>query len=123
MNKIGFALLLLVAACGGGGSDTPDARPTFDAAPPSVTMVDCGANAPNATVTTSGNAYSPATTNITAGQVVRFSPTATHDVASTTAGQPFSVGLGGDACFRFASAGTFTFRCNPHGFTGSIVVQ
>src|SRR5688572_20530122 len=115
------AFCLALAACGddgggGGGDDTaePDAEETA-----SVTMVSCTGITPDAEVTTDGSAYSPMSVTISAGEVVRFDPQATHDVN----GEEFDVPLGGEGCFRFDTAGTYAFRCTPHGFTGSVVVQ
>ena len=48
-------------------------------------------------------------------------PAATHNVASDSG--LFRTDIAGEACFKFTVAGTFPFHCEPHLFTGSIVVQ
>lgn len=106
-----------IAACGGGGSGDDVEAP--DATGATITSVSCVGATIAATATTSGLAYSPQSGTISAGGVVRFDPTATHNVI----GEGFDVPLAGEGCFRFAAAGTFAFRCTPHGFTGSIIVQ
>lgn len=100
---------------------TPDAPPIT----PSVVRVDPCPGTVDATVmTTAANAYMPMMTSISQGQVVRFTMNAAHDVAPLGATDPaLVVPLGGDRCYRFTMAGTFTFKCTPHGFTGSVVVQ
>ena len=117
-----FASLMIsaVAACGGGGSDV-DARPTADSAPPAVHMVACSGSPP--TITTGNNVYVPTSVQIAPGEMVHFMLAQPHNVVSTTAGQTFSLGFGADACLQFDIAGTFTFKCGPHNFTGSVVVQ
>jgi len=118
-----FASLMIsvVAACGGGGGSDVDAAPTVDSAPPAVHQVACSGSPP--TITTPGLMYSPNTVTIAPGEMVHFMLMSTHNVVSTTAGQTFSLGLGADACLQFDIAGTFTFKCGPHNFTGSVVVQ
>ncbi len=118
LSTILFALTCTaLAACGGddggGGDEAPDAGPA------SISSVSCAGATLAATVTTSGFAYSPQSSTISVGGIVRFDPTATHDVN----GEGFDVPLGGDGCFQFNAAGTFAFLCTPHGFTGSIIVQ
>ncbi|MBK9037028.1 MAG: hypothetical protein IPL61_38225 [Myxococcales bacterium] len=110
--------LPLAAACGGddGGS------PAIDAPAASITSVACGGATVAGTVTAPGFAFEPMATTISVGQVVRFTMPATHNAVSNTAGQ-FRVDFGGDSCFRFDTAGTFGFHCEPHQFTGTIVVQ
>jgi plastocyanin len=112
------ALLLALAACGGGGDDasTPDASSGAD-----VQEVSCTGATIAVTFTTSGFAYSPASDTISVGEIVRFSPEASHDVVSNDS--LFSVGLGGDGCFQFNTAGTYVFHCTPHGFTGTLTVE
>jgi plastocyanin len=142
MRKLSFVLScsawIAVAACGSSSSTNVDAAPppavdaavpavdaapTIDAAAPPAgvaTEVPC-ANAPTApTISTPGFAYTPATTNIAAGSVVKFTLSSDHDVASTTTG--LRVDFGATKCLKFATAGTYTFHCTPHGFVGTITV-
>jgi plastocyanin len=127
MAKTMAALFLVLGACGGGddggsGDDTPD----IDAAAASVVEVDCATATIAQTITTSGFAYSPATATISVGEVVEFTPMASHDVASGNPGSPdglFSVGLAGQGCFQFNEAGTYPFHCTPHQFAGTLTVQ
>ena len=115
-------LIAVAAACGGGGDDPPaDARQNADAAPQSVSMVTCSGTPP--TITTTTNSFSPMSVQIAPGEMVHFMLGGTHNVVSTTAGQTFNLGLGANACLEFDTAGTFTFKCGPHNFTGSVVVQ
>lgn len=142
MCKLSFVLScsawITLAACGSSSStnvDAPpppaidaaapaiDAAPVIDAAPPPpgvATEVPC-ADAPTApTISTPGFAYTPASTNIAAGSVVKFTLSDEHDVASTTTG--LRVNFGATKCLKFATAGTYKFHCTPHGFTGTITV-
>jgi plastocyanin len=115
-------MIAAAAACGGGGGGDPaDARPNADAAPQAVQMVTCSGTPP--LITTVGNSYSPMSVQIAPGEMVQFMLGSTHNVVSTTAGQTFSLGFGANACLQFDIAGTFTFKCGPHNFTGSVVVQ
>jgi plastocyanin len=119
---------LAFAACGDDGGDdgstdgmTPDS-PSGN----KVTTVTCPAS-PAATIATNtaGTAYEPNAATISVGQAVRFDLGATHDVspADNTQDPGLVVGLGGDACLSFSTAGTYRFKCSPHGFTGTITVQ
>lgn len=122
MRTLGAAVMwIAVAACGGGGSADIDARPLADAAPQSVHMVACTGTPP--TITTVGNSFSPMSVTIAPGGLVHFMLGGAHDVVSTTPGQTFSLGFGADACLQFDTAGTFTFKCMPHNFNGSVMVQ
>ena len=127
-KKILLALISIIslAACGGNGGD--DGDDGDDAPPPdamstaqNVSTVACQGGEPM--VTTSGLAFSPMSTTISVGGRVAFDLPATHPMASTTAGQTFSAPESATTCLQFAAAGTYTFRCTFHGFTGSVVVQ
>ena len=119
-----FALCALVlAACGGSDSKTADA------AAPTVMMVTCPAT-PDAVVTTSGFMFSPETTTISQGQIVKFMPAIDHDVVpghnpadSTIADPGLNVSFGATTCLMFTHTGMYGFHCMPHGFNGTIVVQ
>jgi plastocyanin len=113
---------LTLSACGGGGDGDPDARPSGADAPASaVHQTTCTGS--EQTIMTSGNSYSPDEVQIAPGQAVHFMLGSSHNVVSTTSGQAFSLPFGANACLTFDTAGTYTFRCQPHSFTGSVVVQ
>jgi|JI9StandDraft_1071089.scaffolds.fasta_scaffold59177_3 plastocyanin len=114
-----YALIAAVtlAACGGDDAGTP-----VDAAPATVMSVACGASTPAATFTApSFTAFSPTSATIAVGDVVEFQMPAAHNAVSTT-GQ-FRVDFGTTACFKFTAAGSFPFKCEPHQFIGTVVVQ
>jgi plastocyanin len=114
-------LLASVVACGGGGDDGADDAPDAVPIPQTVSMVTC----PDSTVdiTASLTTYMPPSFTTTVGGIVHFNLAGGHDVVSTTAGQNFSLPLSANACLQFDAAGTFTFRCTPHGFNGTVIVQ
>ena len=112
---------IALASCGGGGGSDIDARVFADAAPASVHMVACTGSPP--LIVTSNFMYSPTSVTIAPGGLVHFQLEGIHNVVSTTPGENFSLGFGADACLQFDVAGTFTFKCGPHNFTGSVMVQ
>jgi plastocyanin len=123
MRNSAICVLLLGAAlaggCGGGGDDdgaTIDATANTD-----VVEVDCAGATIAATITTMGFAYLPATQTVSVGDIVEFAPLTGHDV--NDANGAFHVGFGGDACFRFDAADTYTFHCSAHDFTGTLTVE
>lgn len=131
MSRLIFAvpLVLSLVACGDdGGSVTPDAAVTIDAAPTStlVEVNPCPTTA-DATVNTTdtANSYMPMLTTITQGQVVKFSTSLNHDVSPLPpmTDSMLVVGFNKTKCFRFTAPGTFKFKCTPHGFTGTITVN
>jgi hypothetical protein len=115
-----------LVACGGSDAKTDapiDGTVTIDA-PGFAMEVNCAGITPSATVTTgAGFAYEPTSSAITIGQVVKFVMIAgtNHNVNSN--GKGFDVGFGATKCFKFLKGGTYSFKCDPHSFTGSIVVQ
>jgi plastocyanin len=114
-----------VTACGGDdGGATIDAG-TIDSAGATIARVDpCPGTVDATVITTGANMYMPAATTISQGQVVKFTMNGAHDVAATMGTNAIlAVPLGGERCFRFTAPGTFTFKCNPHGFTGMITVN
>jgi plastocyanin len=112
MTRLGL-LCLMAAACGGGSSKSADA-------PAAAKVVTCPA-APDATITTNslGTAYTPDTATISVNGTVHFMLPSIHNASSTA----FSVPFGGDECLQFVAAGTYSFMCTAHGFTGTITVQ
>ena len=125
MAKLTVALFLVLGGCGddgGGGDDQPD----IDAGAEAVESVSCTGATIAQTITTDGFAYSPVDSTISVGEIVQFSPLATHDVQSGNPGSPdglFTVGLGGTGCFQFNEAGDYPFHCGPHQFAGSLTVE
>ena len=121
-------LVLSLVACGDDGGDDGSTDGNVPDAPSGnrVTTGTCPAS-PAATIVTNtaGTAYEPTAATINAGQAVRFELGSTHDVspADNTQDSGLVVGLGGDACLQFSTAGTYRFKCSPHGFVGTITVQ
>ncbi|MEO6775380.1 MAG: hypothetical protein ABI467_20625, partial [Kofleriaceae bacterium] len=63
--------------------------------------------------------------SISAGQIVEFKTSITHDVNPALSGSDPGVkaGFSSDVCLKFTAAGTFGFYCSRHGFTGSVTVN
>jgi plastocyanin len=85
---------------------------------------------PSATVTTPGEAFSPATATITSGGTVtwEFTGVSRHNVTFTGAQPPGGnirdTDVGGRAQRQFPSAGSYPYRCTRHaGMTGEVIVQ
>lgn len=127
MLRLGLAVLSIgLLACGDDGGTTP---PQVDAPPnntATVEAVTCPATA-DAAITTTGSAFDPASTTISVGQVVQFTMPSTHNVVPNSAGGTtdpnLTVNFSETKCLKFTAAGTYHFKCQPHGFTGSITVQ
>lgn len=117
-------LATALAACGGGGGGDPDGPPANppDAMVQHVRMVTCSGT-PAGPVTTTPTSFVPSSVTISVDGQVRFTLGATHNVVSTTPGQMFSLPLGADTCLEFDAPGNYTFKCGPHSFTGTVVVQ
>lgn len=113
-----------LVACGGDSNSTPDAAKVIDSAGAIASEVPCAGATVTATVTAPGFAFTitPSST-IAVAQVVKFEMVAGtgHDVNSN--GKGFDTGFGVTKCFKFNVAGSYTFKCTPHSFTGTIVVQ
>jgi len=108
------------------GIDAPAIDAAIDAAPTpsSVVTVACPASGVPVVVTV-GRSFSPASTTITVDGIVKFTMPGDHNVVPDRA--PTDDGLRVDfnetKCLKFTKAGTFNFKCEPHGFTGSIKVN
>lgn len=137
-----LAWVVMLAACGGddgGGTTTRldaamnpmvDAAPMVDAPPDAlqlVTTATCGTEV--LTVETSGNSYtfSPNNDPIAVGDIVKFVMPPTHNVAPDSSASMTDPGLrvnfNETKCLQFTAVGAFTFKCTPHGFTGTITVE
>jgi plastocyanin len=126
MTRLAFVALVL-AACGGddGATTQMDAPVTTN----KVQAVTCPGTA-DGNVMTIGtvDAYMPMTQTVPVNAVVKFTMNAAHNVApNTAAGATTDPGLtvdfGQTKCLKFTTAGTFSFFCSAHGFTGTITVQ
>jgi plastocyanin len=123
-----FALTLALAACGG-----DDAPAKMDSGMGSgsgsgankVTTVTCSGTPMTVTVVDGTDAYMPMSTTITAGQMVEFKTSVTHNVIPGLAPSDpgLMVGFSADVCLKFSTAGTYNFVCQNHGFKGTIVVN
>ncbi len=111
-------------ACGGDSNSTPDAAKVVDGPGAIASEVPCAGATVTTTVTAPSFAYTitPSST-ISVNQVVKFEMVAgtSHDVNSN--GKGFDTGFGVTKCFKFNVKGSYTFKCTPHAFTGTIVVQ
>jgi plastocyanin len=88
------------------------------------TLVDCSDFTIDATVTPPF----PAESAIESGQVVKFVPTAIHNITSGTSTRPtsaFGAESGGNArCFQFKVAGEYPYYCSIHpSMQGKLVVK
>ncbi len=115
-----------LVACGGDSNSTPDAAKVIDSAGAIASEVPCAGATVTTTVTAPGGGFAYMITPssmIAVAQVVKFEMAAgtSHDVNSN--GKGFDTGFGVTKCFKFNVAGSYTFKCTPHSFTGTIVVQ
>jgi len=122
--------VLMFAACGGGdGDDVPADTQSGNDAAGSAIMVVTPCTGETVTVTAdpsdSATTYMPAATTISVGQIVKFTMPNAHNVAPNTAADDdgLAVGFGQTKCLKFTAAGTFKFKCTPHSFVGTIIVN
>ncbi len=95
-----------------------------------VQAVACPAGV-TADVSIVGFAFSPASVNVTANTIVKWTnnDATTHTVTSTAvpANEAFdsgNVAQGGTVCFKFTTAGSFSYHCSIHPFmTGAVTVR
>ncbi len=123
-------LCLLLAACGddGGTMTQVDAPAGVDAPTATVMKVTCPALvAATVTTTDASFSYSPMATTITAGSVVKFNTSSSHDVKPNPIAPKtdpgLNVGFNEMACLQFTATGTFGFVCSLHSFAGTITVN
>jgi plastocyanin len=119
------SLIIVLAACGGGGDTKTDAKQT-DAPVATVVTVTCTGSPPTVVEVDGTNAFMPNAVTITQGQVVKFTSSMTHNVVPNPLNHPDSglnVGFNMTKCLMFTHTGTFGFMCQPHGFTGAITVN
>lgn len=103
------ALVLVLAACSGGGTSAP---------PASVGDASEGAST-GETVSLAGGQFSPATLTIPVGTTVTFTDTANHTVTEGTDGTAVDDPIvdeegGSDITVTFDEAGTFNLTCKIH---------
>jgi plastocyanin len=149
-----FASLFILAACGddGGGTPTVDSPPggidapgggdgatadapggNTDAAMSTVTVAMGTCSTPAAaTLTTVGQAFSPNTLTIMAGESVQFTTVNNHNFASAVgvpaeftfrSGDPIIGGHSACVTFMEATGGPIGFRCTAHPMSGTITVN
>ena len=114
-----------------------DAAPSVDAklvdaapidAPPTATTVvpvTCPASGVPVVMAMSGT-FSPSAVTVAVDGIVQFTMPGSHSVVpdnskSTDAG--LLVDFNETKCLKFTRAGTFNFKCKPHGFAGAITVN
>ncbi|MBA3541749.1 MAG: hypothetical protein H0T79_19200 [Deltaproteobacteria bacterium] len=116
--------MLGLAACGDDGGSTP----TVDAPPVAASTVEAlacpGGEAAEVTTVNGTNAFMPNAVTITAGQVVKFTMSSTHNVIPASGGDVnLKVNFSETKCLKFTAAGSFGFKCGPHQFLGTITVN
>ena len=129
MLRISIASLILLAACGSDDKANPDAGTQSDAGnTATVKKVTCPSGTLPSISSTTGNnnSYTPSSVTISVGQVVEFKMASAHNVVPSDTGKTdpgLNVGFGEDVCLMFTQAGTYGFKCAPHSFKGTVVVQ
>jgi plastocyanin len=98
------------------------------AASSGVERVDCpGPGGWTATITTSGDAFSPAKVVVVPGHIIEFMPSESDpDHALVADDGSFESGApGATACFRFERSGTYAFHCalHPDEMRGVVIVK
>jgi plastocyanin len=129
-----YAVLLssVLAACGSSGGTTQnDAAGSGSGTVNKVTTVACAGATIAATVMMADgtNQYTYSTTTaptIAVGGIVEFKTSGTHDVnpsLNTNSDPGLKVTFNKDVCLKFTEAGTFTFFCSVHLFTGTVTAN
>ena len=111
------ALMLTLAACGGGAASSAPADDGGGAA--ASAPADDGGGDAGETVSLSGGAFSPSTLTIPAGTTVTFTDTTGHTVTEGSDGQAVDDPIvdesgGADVVVTFDEAGTFNITCTIH---------
>ncbi len=90
-----------------------------------MTISVTSAFASNATVTTPGNSFDPASVDIAAGGTVTWTLGNAHNVVfNGGTGAPANIGIVSSESRRFNLAGTFGYQCTLHsGMTGQVIVH
>lgn len=118
--------LVLLAACGSDDTNPPtDGPPGGDAQVATVMETPCVGGEQSMMTMNTANAYMPAALTISVGQAVQFINSSNHNVApvATMSDPGLNVGFGATKCLKFTRAGTFRFKCTPHGFMGMVTVN
>ena len=102
----------MIAACGGGGGTTVDARPDTPVAKV-VALSSCPATV-DAMIADSDTRFIPNAVTVPVGGTVKI---------STTSDPALLVGRNQTVCFRFNAAGPYGIACGVHGFVATITVQ
>ncbi len=124
-----LGVIVFTVACGGGGGDYPTSTtPTNNYPPTTPPTTTTTTPAANEVIATDGNAFNPATLNVSKGTTVTFTFQAvTHNVTfANTTGAPANIGNTSNSQVQrvFTTAGTFGYDCTLHpGMHGQVVVQ
>ena len=121
--RISIVLVSFLAACGGDdGGGAADAA--IDTPASTIMLVDPCPGTVDATITTLASRFDPATATITQGQVVKFVSTATHPIGAQPGTETtLAVPEGQTKCFRFTAARAYSYKCNVHGYVGTLTVN
>jgi plastocyanin len=123
-----LALTITLAACSDSGSATVDAVKQIDASQATVMAVTCPSGTLPTITATDGDdtKFMPSSVTINVNDIVKFTMPATHNVAPNTVVMTdpgLMVNFRETKCLMFTKAGTFGFKCVPHSFVGSVIVQ
>jgi plastocyanin len=133
---VALSLLVLLAACGGGSTNTGNGTtPTTGTTSTPTTAATQAGNAQTVMIITDSSgsfAFSPATLTIKSGTTVTWkNTTAVGHTVTSDDGKSFDSGTsnpiaaqGGMFSFTFTKAGTFAYHCTIHPFMkATIIVQ